>query len=149
MSDITTVDHFPIEEFACHDGTPYPSEWVDDRLAQLKESLEIIRVAWAAMGAQNPAIIIVSGFRTDAYNVRIGGAKLSQHPQGRAADIRPVDVKDVKSLYGLILHLLATNRLPNVGGLGIYPGWIHVDVRPKPDSGHIAEWSGDGIGSEA
>lgn len=41
--DPTAIDHFPSEEFACHDGTPYPSEWVDDRLAQLKSTLEIIR----------------------------------------------------------------------------------------------------------
>lgn len=148
--DPTAIDHFPDEEFRCHEGTPYPSMWVGDRLAQLKELLETIRAAWAGMGAQNPAIVVISGFRTEAYNQHIGGAKLSQHVQGRAADIRPVDINDVKALYGLILHLMIGGKIPLLGGLGIYPGWIHVDVRPKPITGHVAEWSGDGgIGSEA
>lgn len=134
-------EHFNMIEFACHDGTPYPLEW-GDRLIKLCAQLEIIRVAWAG------PIVVVSGFRTDAYNRRIGGALRSQHVEGRAADIRPVSIGDVPEFTNLVRRLMAIGQLPDVGGFGAYPGWVHVDVRDKPPSGHVAQWTGNGVGSE-
>jgi hypothetical protein len=28
------------------------------------------------------------------------------------------------------------------------PGWVHIDTRPKPRSGHIARWEGAKFGDE-
>lgn len=128
-------------EFACHDGTPYPLEW-GDRLIKLCAQLEIIRAAWAG------PIVVVSGYRTDAYNRRIGGALRSQHVEGRAADIRPVSAGSIHDFASLVGQLINNGQLPDVGGFGVYPGWVHVDVRDKPPGGHVASWTGNGIGSE-
>jgi len=138
---------FNVSEFSSHDGEPYPVAW-DDRLAALCSQLDVIRSAWGA------PLRVVSGYRSPAWNLRIDGAKLSQHVEGRAADIQPM-VKaasmqvNVQELHKRVLRLMADGQLPLVGGLGYYPNrWLHVDIRPKPPDGHIAQWHGVGVGSE-
>ncbi|HVQ52892.1 MAG TPA: D-Ala-D-Ala carboxypeptidase family metallohydrolase [Mycobacterium sp.] len=139
-----TSKYFGAIEFECHDGNAYPSEWHEDRLQPLVETLDAIREKWGS------PIVVVSGYRTEVYNHKIGGAKLSQHVQGRAADVRPArgDDRAVRQLHSLVQTMLAGGLLPHLGGLGLYPRWIHVDVRPKPPTGHIAKWEGGGLGSE-
>lgn len=137
---------FHAEELGCHDGTPYPVAWMD-RLGALCSQLDIIRGEWGG------PIRIVSGYRTPAWNAHVGGAKLSQHMQGLAADICPMVASAAKhacviDLHRRIIRLYGEGRLPLLGGLGDYPGkWIHVDVRPRLD-GHLAQWQGTGVGSE-
>lgn len=147
------IDHFPVDEFTCHDGTPYPEEWITTRLAKLKRVLEIFRTAWSATGIANPAIIVVCGFRTDVYNLQLtkrssGVAKNSQHPKGTAADVRPLDIRDLPAFLRLFEGMVKTGKLDEVGGYGFYPGWLHVDVRDRPADGHVAFWFGDGFGSD-
>jgi uncharacterized protein YcbK (DUF882 family) len=134
--------HFDIDEFACHDGTPYPEEWVDARLQPLCDTLEAVRDRWGG------PLIIVSGYRTGLYNQRIQGASLSQHVEGRAVDVRPKRGESVRALYELTQQLLGEDKLPHLGGLGVYPRWVHIDVRPRKADGRIAKWSGYGLGSE-
>lgn len=147
--------HFSIDEFRCHDGTEYPPEWVEDRLAVLCRVLDAIRDSWGG------PLTVVSGYRTSAFNqaladasaARNGGvsgvAKDSQHVQGRAADIRPANPtpERVTMLHERIKELFADGRIQDMGGLGVYPGWCHVDVREKTN-GHLATWTGVGVGSE-
>ncbi len=147
--------HFTVEEFACHSGEPYPPEWVDDRLKVLCDVLDTIRDAW------NGPLTVVSGFRTAAMNAALvvasaarnggtsGVAKNSQHTAGRAADIRTDNPtkERVAELHELARKLYGDGKIPALGGLGVYPGWIHVDVRAKVD-GHLATWVGVGAGSE-
>jgi uncharacterized protein YcbK (DUF882 family) len=130
------TEHFTLEEFACHDGTPYPREWLAARLAPLCYVLESLRTA---LGDQ--AMTITSGYRTPAYNRQIGGARASQHVEGRAADIRVAGV-GVARLHStaLALHEAGTIQL---GGLGLYPRWVHVDVRP---GARLARWGGNRTG---
>lgn len=144
---------FTVEEFRCHSGEPYPAAWVDDRLQALCNVLDTVRDAWDA------PIIVVCGYRTAAYNealakasaARNGGvsgvAQNSQHIQGRAADVRPAapTVERVAELHRVVRHLFDQGRIPALGGLGLYPGWIHVDVRAKVN-GHLATWGGNGMG---
>lgn len=136
---------FHESEMACHDGTPYPMAW-GDRLTALFSQLDIIRGNWAG------PIRIVSGYRTPEYNAHVSGAKLSQHMQGLAADIAPMVSQgvmhaSVADLHGRIMRLMSS-VLTLVGGVGYYAGkWVHVDIRPH--AGHIAQWEGTGIGSEA
>lgn len=132
--------HFDDVEFACHDGTPYPAEWVQERLLPLCTDLEIIRAD------VNAPILILSGYRSPAYNEArrrnsAGVAKDSQHIHGRAADIR---VRDLPSdeLHAAILRLHREGKLPAIGGLGLYRGWVHVDVRPGD---RLARWNGEGV----
>jgi hypothetical protein len=54
-------------------------------------------------------------------------------------------VERVAELHRVTRHLFDTGRLPALGGLGLYPGWIHVDVRAK-FGGKLATWGGTGAG---
>ena len=54
-------------------------------------------------------------------------------------------VERVAELHRLARSLFDGGRLPALGGLGLYPGWIHVDVRAKVN-GHLATWGGQGAG---
>mgnify|MGYP001580031999 CR=1 FL=1 len=132
--------HFSAEEFACRDGTPYPSAWIGSRLRPLCELLEIIRADLEV------PIDIVSGYRTKTYNKHIGGARQSQHVQGRAADIIAGNLSVIMpaKVHAAILELYDTNsdvqRL--LGGLGSYQDFSHLDVR-KTD--HLVRWKGSRI----
>jgi uncharacterized protein YcbK (DUF882 family) len=149
--------HFTVAEFSCHgSGKPYPSEWVDDRLQALCGVLDAVRDAWGG------PLTVVSGYRDPAYNQALfdqsaarnhgvsGVARNSQHIQGRAADVRPANptVDRVRELHGLVLTLCSQGRtMESLGGLGLYPNWVHLDVRAHAP-GVLAQWTGAGFGSE-
>jgi uncharacterized protein YcbK (DUF882 family) len=128
------TEHFAVAEFACHDGTAYPEEWITDRLTPLCRQLEVIR---AVLGTP---VHVLSGFRTEAYNAKIGGAKFSQHKQGRAADIT-VEGFLPDYVHQTILDLYLDGKI-SIGGLGQYPTFTHVDIRPIAVDGHLAQWTG-------
>jgi len=151
--------YFTPAEMRCRDEvrTPYPEQWAL-RLAVLFEALDTIREEWGG------PLTIVSGYRTPEHNSEINGAHQSQHVQGRAVDLRPLkrnlSVGDINRLGSIVEMLLAQAKLPAVGGVGVYPlhrdprsnllfpGWVHVDCRPRPADGHIARWQGEKFGDE-
>ena len=122
-TDFNITPHFKYSEFHCKDGTVYPYNWVDDRLLELCEQLEIIREF-----ADAP-IIINSGYRTYAYNKEVGGVDTSMHLLGKAVDIRAVGVP-ISSLYKKIYYLRKQGRIKK-GGIGFYSTFIHYDTRGK------------------
>ena len=144
--------YFTVDEFRCRSGEPYPAAWAGDRLAALCGVLDMLRDAWGG------PLVVVCGYRTAAYNAALaeasakrngdvsGVAQNSQHVQGRAADIRPdaPTVERVAELHRLALRLHREGKI-RLGGLGLYPGWIHVDVRAGE---HLATWGGQGDGSD-
>jgi uncharacterized protein YcbK (DUF882 family) len=68
---------------------------------------------------------IASGFRCNRYNKDVNGAKHSFHTLGMAADVNcPAGI----SPEGLAL-IAEEISLFREGGIGIYPDWVHVDVR--------------------
>ena len=69
-------------------------------------------------------IIILSGYRCPKHNREVGGAPTPQHLYGRAADIR------VEGMSSLELFLEALRC--EFGGIGLYPNFVHVDVRREP-----------------
>ena len=125
--------HLTWAELACHDGTAYPAEWQYTRAVRLAEAFEAVR---ASCGDQ--PIAILSAYRTAPYNRRIGGAKHSQHVQGRALDLRPPAGFTIDKFYEQVL-LLARTTVPSIRGVGRYPTFVHMDVRPGP---HLATWPG-------
>lgn len=129
--------HFRSEEFdqpARHDfqREPYPEKWHATRLRVLCDVLEVIRKEISC------PIKIVSGYRSEAYNKKIGGARHSQHVQGRAADIQSAAL-GAGALHDMVLYCYKTGKLPFLGGLGLYPTFVHVDVRPTT---RLARWTG-------
>ena len=103
------AQHFSTSEMRCSDGTPI-------LLAhrQLLRWLDYLR-SWAGAPVQ-----ITSGYRTHAYNRRIGGADESRHMYGLAADVKvqgktPSDVADWADRHGF-------------GGVGRYESFTHLDV---------------------
>lgn len=115
-----------------HREVAYPEEWIETRLVSLCWALETLRSEFGGRKLR-----ILSGYRSAAYNRTIGGARSSQHVLGRAADfvidgVKPQDVHD------RALRLYQDGFL-RIGGLGNYPGFTHIDVRP---SHRLARWKG-------
>lgn len=135
------TEHFELHEFACHDGTAYPAAWIQSRLMPLCTALEALL---ARCGAR--PVRILSGYRSPGYNEHVGGAKQSQHMEGRAADIA-VEGLAPSQVYAIALAMSERGEI-EIGGLGLYPEWIHIDVRPRPADGHLATWQGEGVGGE-
>ena len=107
------VSNFKAREFACHDGSD--SVLIDERL---------VRILQAAREHFGKPIKITSGYRTQAYNQKIGGASSSYHTKGRAADITAegIDNKELAKYF----------EAAGVAGIGFYNysgGFIHVDTR--------------------
>lgn len=102
--------NFQIKEFACHDSSD--KVLVD---SELIEKLQIIREHF------NSPVIINSGYRTDAYNRKVGGVGGSQHTLGKAADIV---VKNVK-----IDEVVKFAETVGFRGIGRYKDFVHVDTR--------------------
>jgi uncharacterized protein YcbK (DUF882 family) len=115
--------HLTWNELACKDGTVYPEIWRRDRAVVLAETFEIIRF----FSGEKP-LTIHSGYRTPAYNKKVGGVAHSQHLEGRAIDIAPP--KGVTSLE-FYKHILKIAQFYHaIRGIGLYDTFVHVDNRP-------------------
>lgn len=144
MSIANITPHFTWSEARCHErGSVIPLE-AQPHIRRVAAMLERIRARFGG------PLVPVSWYRTPSWNVLVGGAVHSRHMVGDAVDMRPADITDLVGLRSIIESMLRDGELPDLGGLGWYPGcWIHVDCRPRPDTGHVAYWTGDGVGSEA
>lgn len=69
-------------------------------------------------------LIITSGYRTTAHNIKVGGVSNSQHVFGNAADVYIPGVS-VLDLYNYFCEIAG-----NSCGIGIYNSFVHFDVRP-------------------
>lgn len=112
--------NFTLEEFNCKDGTAVPQDLMEN-VTRLAEQLQTLR---EILGEP---IHINSGYRTASYNASVGGKPLSQHLLAKAADIT-VKSKSPKQLSEYIEKLIGQGKL-KFGGMGVYPGFVHVDIR--------------------
>lgn len=67
--------------------------------------------------------IITSGYRTEEFNARIGGAAEGYHPKGMAADI------DHQRWDGATKHKFLISALTLGFSVGVYRKHFHVDTR--------------------
>lgn len=110
--NVKLSNNFKVNEFRCKDNSD-----VIFIAPALVDILQTIRNHYGK------AVHINSAYRTPTYNKKVGGATYSQHLYGTAADIRINGVKP-KDLAAYIETLM-----PNYGGIGIYPTFVHVDIR--------------------
>ena len=70
-------------------------------------------------------VVINSGFRSQAVNMAVGGAKNSQHTKGEAADIKCKDFLYAKKIYTWIMDNCEFDQviLENKAGRSY---WVHV-----------------------
>jgi uncharacterized protein YcbK (DUF882 family) len=115
VNDVQVSKNFKLYEFECKNGSNVvvlDGELVE-RMQALRERL-------------GTPIIITSGYRTPAHNMKVGGSPKSQHLLGKAADI---------VVKGYTPEQVA-KAAKDVGfrGIGIYNTFTHLDVREKPTS---------------
>jgi Uncharacterized protein conserved in bacteria len=117
LNDIRVAKDFKLSEFQC------PHCLAVKLHPLLIERLQTIR------DKVGKPVIVTSGYRCEVHNRRVGGAANSQHLYGKAADIY---------IPGLTIPQLAAvaEKYFQDGGLGVYPGHVHVDVR-----GTKARWN--------
>jgi hypothetical protein len=155
--DTPVSDHFRLRDFLTHDQQGVWPKYIVLREA-LVDKLELIIDDLAAHGHPNARLVIMSGFRTPAYNAegvgaRGGRARDSRHQFGDAADIYVdnngdgimddlngdgrVDTRDARVLLASVDRVEADH--PDlVGGAGVYRAtrahgpFLHVDVRGDP-----------------
>lgn len=115
------TENFHLSEFDCKDGTPVPDELLPN-VKELAKNLQVIR---DEIG--QPLFISGSGYRTPEHNEKVGGAPKSQHLTASAADISSPGMSP-KDLAAVIEELIIEDRVKQ-GGIGIYPGFVHYDIR--------------------
>jgi uncharacterized protein YcbK (DUF882 family) len=118
--------NFLLHEFRCKDGTGVPEELMEN-VKKLARNLQVLR------DHLKRPITVMSGYRTPAYNKKCGGAPKSQHLLATAADLivsgmTSLEVRDA------IIQLIKEGKMDS-GGVGIYPTFVHYDVR-----GRNARW---------
>ena len=101
-----------VQEFACRDGS--------DVILISEELVTLLQKIRDHFGR---SMEICSGYRTEAYNKKIGGAAKSQHMLGMAADIA------IAGISPLAVAQYAEFLQPASGGIGVYSTFTHVDVR--------------------
>lgn len=114
------TENFNLLEFICHDGTRVPDELIPN-VKELAENLQVIR------DELNEPLHVNSGYRTPSWNKRVGGVASSQHLLGKAADLT-CKSKSPRQLAKIIEGLIKEGKIKQ-GGLGIYPGFVHYDIR--------------------
>jgi len=70
-------------------------------------------------------VVVNSGYRSEPYTKKIGGAKNSQHVKGKAFDIRIT-----KTLTRDMIHKAA--KKAGFRAIGDYPAFVHIDTREQP-----------------
>lgn len=128
--------HLTWAELACKDGTPYPEAWRATRGLTLAGVFETIREVCG-----NRPIRVLSAYRSPAHNRAIGGARHSQHVEGRALDLKPPSGMTVAAFHARIRAMAETDL--RIGGVGRYRTFVHVDIRPR--GARLAVWSGSGV----
>ena len=123
------TQHFTLDELTASlkarqlgiNNTPPPE--LMPRLVLLAEMLERIR---STLGVP---VIITSGYRCEALNVKVGGATTSDHPQGHAADfVAPSygSASDVATLLAPLVSVLGIGQIILEGVRG--KQWVHVST---------------------
>lgn len=112
------------------DNTPNEKEKAN-LVRLVLEILQPVRDKWGR------PIVVTSGFRSEAVNKAVGGARNSQHRLGEAADIKIGSKSQNKALFNFILDMVNKGEI-KVGQLIDEYGysWVHVSLprQGKPNN---------------
>jgi uncharacterized protein YcbK (DUF882 family) len=128
-TNLQVTKNFNMSEMEFYDVVP---PQLVANATELLQNLQILR------DACGKSIKIISGYRSPERNKEVGGATMSQHMFGNAADIQIADMTP-QQMNDLVEKLIKDGKMKQ-GGLGVYPrqgGWIHYDTR-----GTKARWVG-------
>lgn len=112
--------NFTKEEFDCRDGSAMPAK-VLENVKIVAKQLQILR------DFVGKKITINSGYRSEKYNKKVGGAPKSQHLQGKAADIT-IEGMSPQKVAETLENLIKEGKIKQ-GGIGIYNTFTHYDIR--------------------
>lgn len=115
--NIYITPHFQVKEFACKDGS--------DKIIIYTEVVELAELCRCYFNARG---IVLSAYRTQKYNEKVGGKSSSYHLKGMALDLKFENISPVAvALY--FEYVLLKDR----GGIGLYKGqgFTHIDTREK------------------
>lgn len=112
------------------DNTP-KQEYKDNLYSLVLDVLQPIRDEWKA------PIIVSSGYRCEKLNIKVGGAKNSDHTKGCAVDIHTVEdtVEKNKDLFNLILQMAKEGKIKCRQIIDEYHyNWVHLSINNKYNS---------------
>jgi hypothetical protein len=127
--------NFLLSEFACNDGTPVPEQFIPNARL-LAENLQVLRDDINIHNRPKNApknvplpLTVLSAYRHPAYNKKVGGKSKSEHLKAKAGDIVNKWITPAQ-MYARIERLIKAGKMKQ-GGLGLYRGFVHYDVRGK------------------
>ena len=121
MKSLKLTKNFNLAEFHSKDGVEVPEKYYPN-VKEVAKNLQILR---DEIG--EPLFISGSGYRSAKHNKAVGGAPLSQHLTASAADISAKNLTP-KQLAAIIEKLIKAGKMKQ-GGIGIYRGFVHYDIR--------------------
>ena len=98
----------------------------------------IVRVLDPIRSLYGKPIYVNSGFRSEKLNELVGGAKNSQHLQGKAADITAGNPRENKKLLDVIMFLFQEfDQCLNEKPVNGEPSWIHISYNEDNNRGQV------------
>ena len=113
-------------------------EATKDNIIELMHFLDGVREGWTEVcknkGYGDPAIMVNSGYRSEALNKAVKGSKTSEHLLGTAADIEPKNGRN-KEFFEWMKTYVADkqfsqliNEYPDKTGR---PSWVHLGIKGR------------------
>lgn len=124
-------EHFTLEELTVSDTAKQkglnntPKGEALENLIRLAEFLEDVRALFGK------PITINSAYRGPEVNAAVGGAKKSDHMDGRAADIRVKDVSVDEVVHAIIGSDLPYDKVIKEFADSKTGGWTHLSIAEK------------------
>tara|TARA_R110000851_G_scaffold12650_6_gene43701 strand:+ start:3586 stop:3972 length:387 start_codon:yes stop_codon:yes gene_type:complete len=120
------TENFSLSEFECKCGCKMP-DFVKKNIIDLASNLQVLRGVVGRLDLTN-------AYRCKEHNADVGGSVNSQHLLGKAADVKSDTVSPAD--MAIVIEDLMKNETFEIGGIGLYNTFTHVDIR-----GSRARWS--------
>ena len=122
--------HFKQRELQCKCGCGL-CEPTAEFLELIEHVREILDVPMYVHSAQ----------RCRRHNAAVGGSPNSKHMSGQALDFDCGSRLSPVAIYNILLAKYIHGELPELGGMGLYKTFVHIDCWHAED-GHLRLWRG-------